>query len=105
MDYERRVNIVRLNLPEGNSDDQPALQRILLSRGLFSDLQGISKMLSRLTLALLSLALIGVAGTAGLTENVWKRIIHLDDLRVEVRTAEAEKRWKAHPTGAPSCKR
>ena len=52
-------------------------------------------------MAMLSLALIGLAGNAGLTEGVWQRTIHLDELRVDARKADAEKQWKAHPKGAP----
>ena len=96
LDYQRRVDVSRADVQE-ESSTQPTWQRILLSRGLYSDLQGLSKLLGRVSLAMLSLALIGAAGTAGLTEDVWNRVIRLDNLRVEARTAEAEKRWKDHP--------
>lgn len=99
LDYERRVAMDQLNIRQEKPNQRLSWREILLSKGLYSDLKGISKLTGRLTVATLSLALIGVAGNAGLTEGVWQRIIHLDELRVEARKADAEKRWKAHPKG------
>jgi hypothetical protein len=99
-DYERRIKLDRLNIQEADRSQQPAWRRVLLSKGLFSDLKGLSQALSRVTLAMLAIALIGVAGQAGLAENLWSCVIHLDDLRVEARKEEAKKSWEKHQKAA-----
>jgi hypothetical protein len=96
-DYQRRIDLERLNVQQDSSIRRPACLSVLLSKGLFSDLQGFSQVLSRTTLALLTVALIGVAGDAGLTKEVYEGVIHLDELRVEARKEEAKKSWENHP--------
>jgi len=81
-DYQRRVSLDAVN-PEQQA---PTWRRILLSRGLFSDLKGISEVLSRASLTMLAIALVGLAGTAGASRDMLNRIIKLDDLRVEATT-------------------
>jgi hypothetical protein len=95
-DYQRRINLGRLNVQEDGSERKSAWIRVLLSKGLFSDLKGFSQILSRVTLALLTVALIGIAGKAGLTEEIHDRVVHLDDLRVKARIEEAKESWEKH---------
>jgi len=93
-DYERRICVDAIE-GENRADEKPSWRRFFLSKGLFSDLKGLSKVLSRATLALLALAMIGVAAHAGLTKDLWSQVIHLDDLRVEQTKTETKKKWDA----------
>jgi len=101
-DYQRRIDWNRLKVEQDDSSNRPAWLRVLLSKGLFSDLKGLSQVLSRATLALLTLALIGVAGNAGLAKELHERVIHLDELRVEARKEEAKKSWAKHLSPSPA---
>ncbi len=89
-DYERRVRLDAV-APER---EVPTWRRVLLSRGLFSDLKGISEVLSRASLTMLAIALVGLAGTTGVSKDMWNRIVKLDDLRVEATTKKVEQEWK-----------
>lgn len=94
LDYSRRVKPFSLDA----SSDVSRLSRwkvVFLSRGLFSDLKGASKLLSRATLGCLALALIGVAGGTDLTGALWDRVIALDALRVEATRREIDSEWQA----------
>jgi hypothetical protein len=96
-DYERRMNFERMNVREDGPYRQHAWQRALMSKGLFSDLKGFSEILNRVTLAMLAVALIGIAGQAGLAEQLTSRALHLDELRVKARIEDAKKSWENHP--------
>ncbi len=93
-DYERRIDLDRLNVQEDSGAGGAKWRRVLLSKGLFSYLKGFSQLLSRTTLALLTVALIGVAGNTGLTKDLWERVINLDELRVEAHKAQAKESWE-----------
>ena len=93
-DYERRVSLDALNSAVDDTAHAHGWRRFLLSKGFFSDLKGATKLLSRVTLAFLSVALVGVAGNAGLTPQLWKQILTLDDLRVEATKAKVANKWK-----------
>jgi hypothetical protein len=101
LDYQRRMDLTPL-VPSADQDNVRPWRRILTSRGLFSDLRAVSKLLGTLAHAMVSIALVGVAGTAGLTAAVRDGMIRLDDLRVEARKSDAEKLWKDHLTPATS---
>lgn len=99
-DYERRV---RLGEFLGEEDRAGAgWRRFLLSQGLFSDLKGATKLLSRVTLATLSIALIGLASSSGLSQTLWNRVVTLDDLRVQVTKAAVDRSWKEQTASAPN---
>jgi hypothetical protein len=100
-DYQRRIRLEALNALAEETDTTPAWRRFLLSKGFFSDLKGATKLLSRATLALLTVALVGVAGAAGLANALRTRVLTLDDLRVEATKAEVAREWKAAPSSQP----
>ena len=99
-DYQRRVRLDAVD-PE---QEVPSWRRILLSRGMFSDLKGISEVLSRASLAMLAIALVGLAGTAGASKDMWNRIIKLDDLRVEATTEKVKQEWEQRAKNTPPSK-
>jgi hypothetical protein len=97
-DYERRVRLDSVHALAEPSSTTPAWRRFIVSKGFFSDLKGLTRLLSRATLALLCVALMGVAGTAGVVTDLWARVVTLDDLRVEATTAEVAREWKEPPS-------
>ena len=98
-DYQRRIRLEALNGAE-DRETAPSWRHFLLSKGLFSDLKGATKLLSRVTLATLSVALVGAASKAGLPDEIWNRVLKLDDLRVEATKAKVEEEWKKAPGSA-----
>src|SRR5262249_23895706 len=101
LDYARRVRVEPL-AASLDTTGMPSWKTVLLSRGLFSDLKGVSKLLSRATLACLTLALIGVAGGTDLSAAIWNRIIALDDLQVEVTRGNIDAEWERSGESAAS---
>lgn len=97
LDYERRIDPRTLACEQPEAPPKTFLGRVrrgLLSKGFFQDLKGFGKILPRASFAVMSVAMIGVASSSGLPDVVRSRIIHFDDLRVQMVKAEVEKQWK-----------
>jgi hypothetical protein len=92
-DYERRLRFDDINAPLQEGRDSLTWSRFFLSRGFFSDLKGISKILSLATLTLLTISLLGAASEAGLSQMISDRLVKLDDLRVELTKRDSDERW------------
>ena len=93
-DYQRRVRLDTLGGGTGNGQTSPGWMRFVLSKGFFADLKGTTRLLSRATLAVLTLALVGAASKAGLATSLSDRLLALDDLRVEAAKAVVAREWK-----------
>lgn len=95
IDYERRLQLDSMDPASESTDKTFSWRTFLLSRGLFSDLKGVSGVLSRISQVLLAVALVGLAGTAaGASKNLWSRVVHLDELRVKATTDKIEQEWE-----------
>ena len=100
-DYQRRISFEKVDNVFADRRPQSAWLKFLVSRGLFSDLKGLTKLLSRATLSMLLITLVGVS-TAGLGTALEEGIVHLDDLRVETVKKNVNDRWEAAAQQPPA---
>ncbi len=93
-DYARRVDQEAINRVLRAAQTEEAWGG-LLSKGFYGDLKFGSKMLARTATVLALLALVGLGQAAGINHILAARLVHLDDLRVEVLNKTVTDEWKS----------
>src|SRR5262245_31598365 len=101
IDYERRIAWETFDKDAPPRNARERWMRVLLSRGLMADLKGISKVLSRGSAAGVFLVMLGAASKTDYAAALQLRLVHLDELRVQLVREDAKVLRQRHPFVQP----